>query len=328
VKGFLHDVLRSSSVLRRIGGYSLLTPTTSGGGSLGAAGDPGDGITAEVVLPLLLDLVEPGASWVAGLPFEYLADCPSTNAALKATADHSRPGTTIVTDDQTGGRGRLGRTWLSEPGLDLTFSVLLRPRMDPAKGHLLALATGVAVAEVLEQSFGLEGQVSLKWPNDVLLGGKKVCGILLEASADDCHILWAVAGVGLNVNSGLSSALASLPPDLAGEWQGRPDPVSLREYLGTVIPRAPLLAALLARLTWWWTGLDWTSTIPTLLAEWRKRDALTGRLVEVSAGMDRSERVAVGVAAGIGEEGQLLIRTTECALVDVFAGDVSVTSAV
>ena len=295
----------------------MLTPASSG-----------DAITAEVVLPLLLDLVEPGASWVAGLPLEYVAACPSTNAAVKAIADRGRAGTTIVTDDQTRGRGRLGRTWLSEPGLDLTFSVLLRPRMDLAKGHLLALATGVAVAEVLEQAFGLEGQVSLKWPNDVLLDGKKVCGILLEASADACHIRWAVAGVGLNVNSGLSRVLASLPADQAAQWQGRPEPVSLKEHLGVPVRRAPLLAALLARLTWWWAGLEWTSTIPTLLEQWRKRDALAGRSVEVSAGTDRSERVAVGVAAGIGEEGQLLIRTAECALVEVFAGDVSVTRAV
>jgi BirA family biotin operon repressor/biotin-[acetyl-CoA-carboxylase] ligase len=305
-----------------------MTPASSGTDFLGAGGLLGDPITAEAVIPLLLDLVEPGASWVAGLPFEYLAACPSTNAAVKEKADGGRPGTTIVTDDQTGGRGRLGRTWLSEPGLDLTFSVLLRPRMDLAKGHLLALATGVAVAEVLEQAYGLEGQVSLKWPNDVLLGGKKVCGILLEASADACHILWAVAGVGLNVNSGLSRALASLPPDQAAQWQGRPEPVSLKEHLGMAVGRAPLLAALLARLTWWWTGLEWTSTIPTLLEEWRKRDALAGWPVEVSAGADRSERLAVGVAASIGEEGQLLIRTAEGALVEIFAGDVSVTSCI
>ena len=82
-----------------------------------------------------------------------------------------RPGTTLVTDEQTGGRGRLGRTWLSEPGRG---SHLLGARcgraLAPAQGHLLALATGVAVAEVLEEGFGLQGQVTLKWPNDVLLG--------------------------------------------------------------------------------------------------------------------------------------------------------------
>ena len=331
---------------------TLLMPVSPCEGPFGsgdAAGyAPSDPIAAEVVLPLLLDLVEPGAPWVAGLPFEHRAACASTNAALKEIAGRSRAGTTIVTDEQTNGRGRLGRTWLSEPRLDLTFSVLLRPRVVPAKGHLLALATGVAVAEVLEQRFGLEGQVSLKWPNDVFLAGKKVCGILLEASADADRILWAVAGVGLNVNSEPSRVLASLPPDLAAEWQGRPQPISLKEHLGVAVPRAPLLAALLARLTWWWAGLDWTSTVPTLLGEWRKRDALAGRPVEVFAGAGRSERVAAGIAAGIGAEGQLLIRTKPCgaggiegadeqgtkgaaedgALMEVFAGDVSVTQAV
>ncbi len=204
--------------------------------------------------------------------------------------------------------------------------MLLRPSLSPAQGHLLALATGVAVAEVLEEGFGLEGQVTLKWPNDVLLDGKKVCGILLEASADAERILWAVAGVGLNVNSEPSHLLASLPPDQAAEWQGRPLPVSLKEHLGQTTPRAPLLAALLARLSCWWTGLDWPSTVPSLLAEWRRRDALAGQPVEVFAGADRSERVAAGRAAGIGEEGQLLVRSEDGVLLEVFAGDVSVTA--
>lgn len=285
-----------------------------------------DAIGAEAVLPLLLDLVEPGAPWVAGLPFEYQAHCASTNALLRQIAESGRSGTTLVTDEQTGGRGRLGRTWVSAPGLDLTFSVLMRPAVATAQGHLLALATGVAVAEVLEEGFGLHGQVTLKWPNDVLLGGKKVCGILLEASAEADRILWAIAGVGLNVNSEPSRLLGSLPPEQAAEWRGRPLPVSLKEHLGRVTPRAPVLAALLARLTCWWTGLDWASTVPSLLAEWRRRDALAGRPVEVFAGVDRSELVAAGQAAGIGEEGQLLIRGENGVLVEVFAGDVSVTA--
>jgi BirA family biotin operon repressor/biotin-[acetyl-CoA-carboxylase] ligase len=239
-------------------------------------------------------------------------------------AEHSGPGTTLATDAQTGGRGRLGRTWLSQPGLDLTFSVLLRPALEPAKGHLLALATGVAVAQALEQSLDLAGQVSLKWPNDVLLGGKKVCGILLEASAGADCITWAVAGIGLNVNSEPSWALASLSAEQAVEWQGRPQPVSLKEHLGTSVVRAPLLAALLGRLTWWWSALDRPGAEPSLLQEWRKRDALAGRPVEVFAGADRSRLAAAGEAAGLGEEGQLLVRTGDGALVEVFAGDVSV----
>jgi BirA family biotin operon repressor/biotin-[acetyl-CoA-carboxylase] ligase len=282
-----------------------------------------DPIGAEAVLPLLLDLVGPGAAWIAGVPFEFRRTCRSTNAALKQIAERGRPGTALVTEEQTGGRGRLGRNWVSAPGLDLTFSVLLRPALAPAQGHLLALATGVAVAEVLEEELDLEGEVKLKWPNDVLLGGKKVCGVLVEASADVGRVLWAVAGIGLNVNSQASRFPGSLSPEQAAEWRGRPLPVSLKEHLGRSIARAPLLAALLARLTHWWTAVGGSGTGSGLLVEWRRRDALAGGMVQVFAGTERSGRVAVGLAEGIGEEGQLLVRSEEGTLTEVFAGDVS-----
>ena len=284
-----------------------------------------DVIGGEEVVPLLRALAPPGATWIAGLPYQFLPRCPSTNAALKQVVESAAAGTTVITDEQTDGRGRLGRTWLSEPGRDLTFSVLLRPGLTSASGHLLSLATGVAVAEALEEGLGLEGQVTLKWPNDVLLSGKKVCGILLEASAGSDCIHWAVAGIGLNVNSEPSGLPQSLPPERAREWRGRPEPVSLKEHLGRSVARAPLLAALLARLTSQWTGLEQAGAPLALLDGWRCRDALAGRWVEVAAWGDPSDVVARGEAAGIGEVGQLLVRSEEGMLQEVFAGDVSVT---
>ncbi len=299
-----------------------------------------DSIEAGAVLPLLLARADPDRPWTAGVPFIYRSSCRSTNTALKDMAGHSPAGTALVTDNQTGGRGRLGRTWLSQPGRDLTFSVLLRPSLDPDRAHLLALATGVAVAEVLEDEYQLREQVSLKWPNDVLLAGKKVCGILLEAAAGATGLLWAAAGVGLNVNSEPGALSASLSPALAAEWERRPRPVSLTEHLGTAVPRAPLLAALLARLTRWWTALDLEEAGSRegagfvegarigMLEEWRRRDALAGRRVEIFSGVSHSDRLVSGEAAGIGEEGQLLIQVAGPApsggLTEVFAGDVSV----
>ena len=103
-------------------------------------------IASDAVLPLLGSRVEEGLHWTPGSVFHHLPECPSTNTVLKEMADTSPIGTVVVTDDQTGGRGRLGRTWLSEAGQDLAFSVLLRPRLAPEQAHLLALATGVAVA--------------------------------------------------------------------------------------------------------------------------------------------------------------------------------------
>lgn len=281
------------------------------------------------------------ASVLVGLPYHYRASCESTNSLAKQMAAPggagrgslgAPAGTVVVTDRQTGGRGRLGRTWVSEAGKDLTFSVILRPAVAPAVAHLLSLAAGVAVAEVLEDHYGLAGEVSLKWPNDVLLAGGKLCGILLEGSMDADRLHWAVAGIGLNVNGAGSALPEQAAPERRGEWAGRPRPVSLAEHVGRPVPRAPLLAALLKRLGAWWEGIDEPER---LLAAWRRRDALAGRAVEVVSGLGRTdgpragraETVVRGVAAGIGGEGQLLVREEDGRVVPVFAGDVTVRGA-
>jgi len=289
-------------------GYRLTRPFT-------------DLVAAEAVLPFLMDAVPPGSQWVAGLPYRYLQCCESTNLSLKGEAASAPPGSLAVTDEQTGGRGRLGRTWVSEPGKDLTFSVLLRPSLAPAQAHLLSLAAALAVAEVLESVPGLREKVLVKWPNDVLLGGEKVCGILLEGSMHPDRLQWAVAGIGLNVNSTPGALVRRLAPEQAAAWAGRPRPVSLREHLGRDVPRGPLLARLLARLTYRWSE---AGTASDLLAELRRRDALAGRRVEVMSGPPRHGPVVSGEARGIGPEGQLLVLGDSGDIVAVFAGDVTV----
>jgi BirA family biotin operon repressor/biotin-[acetyl-CoA-carboxylase] ligase len=278
-----------------------------------------DLVAAEAVLPFLLERVDLGLPWMAGFPYQYLAGCGSTNQVLKRTAASSPSGAVVVTDEQVGGRGRLGRTWVSEPGKDLTFSVLVRPSLVPAQAHLLSLSAALAVAEVLETIPGLEGRAGIKWPNDVLLGEKKVCGILLEGSMDADRLQWAVAGIGLNVNSDPAALLGRMIPEEAEEESGRPSPTSLRAQVGHDVPRAPLLAALLVRLTERWTRLD-----GGVLDELRRRDVLAGRMVEVLSGPPRNERVVAGEALGIGPEGQLLVRSASGQIVAVFAGDVTV----
>jgi BirA family biotin operon repressor/biotin-[acetyl-CoA-carboxylase] ligase len=279
-----------------------------------------DLVAAEAVLPRLLECVDPGPPWVAGLPYQYLAACGSTNQVLKQAAASSPSGAAVVTDDQRGGRGRLGRTWVSQPGKDLTFSVLLHPALVPAQAHLLSLAAALAVAEVLEGIPGLGGRVGIKWPNDVLLSGDKVCGILLEGSMDADRLHWAVAGIGLNVNSDPAGLVRGLPPEAREEWMGRPRPASLRAQVGRDVPRAPLLGTLLARLTERWTDLEAGSILEGL----RRRDVLAGRRVEVLSGPPRNELVVAGESLGIGPEGQLLVRTAASDTVAVFAGDVTV----
>jgi len=253
-------------------------------------------------------------------------------------------GASVVTDEQTGGRGRLDRTWSSQPGKDLTFSFLLRPSLAPGQAHLLSLVAALSVAEVLETLPGLEGRVAVKWPNDVLLEDRKVCGILLEGSMDADRLHWAVAGIGLNVNSISSALVAALGGKQADVWAGRPRPVSLRERLGRDVPRAPLLASLLERLGERWAALDDQGSrqdgaqgardshgehhpgAVEVITALRQRDALAGRRVEVYSGAKQPELVLAGEAAGIGPEGQLLVRRPSGEMSAVFAGDVTLGS--
>jgi BirA family biotin operon repressor/biotin-[acetyl-CoA-carboxylase] ligase len=290
-----------------------------------------DLVAAEAVLPYLWDLTqEPAlrAQCPVGLPYHYHQECWSTNALARESALTLPSGAVVVTDRQTRGRGRLDRTWLSEPGKDLTFSVLLRPSLAPAQAQLMSLAAGLAVAEVLEGRLGLRGTVGLKWPNDVLLDGRKVCGVLVEGSLDADRLHWVVVGVGLNVNSQASRWPGNAESAKAQEWKGRPRPVSLAEYLGRPLERAPLLAGLLAGLGERCAKLGTPpATAEALLAAWRERDVLLGQAVEVAT--SRGEAVLLGTAVGLGPEGQLLVRETggkraAGRVVPVFAGDVRV----
>lgn len=286
-----------------------------------------DLVAPEAVLPYLLERLDPEWMWVAGLPYHYQARCPSTNVVLRQEAASSPSGTVLVTDEQTGGRGRLGRTWVSEAGKDLTFSVLVLPSLAPAQVHLLSLAAALAVADTIDELLhteGGEGLVQVKWPNDVLIDGKKVCGVLLEGSLDSDRVLWAIAGIGLNVNSAPSAMVRGLGPEQRLDWKGRPQPLSLSEHLGHEVPRAPLLAGLLCSLTRRWTEAG----SPGVLNDLRARDALAGRQVEVFAGPPDNEPVVAGEAAGIGPEGQLLVLESTGRMVPVFAGEVTVRESV
>ncbi len=321
-----------------------------------------DLVAAEAVLPFLLGSARQEEATLdglphaglphAGLPYLYLERCESTNLVLREAmaprtmtsrgpagpragrttevrrAAASLPsGAVAVTDAQTSGRGRLNRAWSSRPGQDLTFSVLLRPSLVPARAHLLSLTAALAVAEVLETLPGMRERLTVKWPNDVLLGDKKVCGILLEGSMDADRLHWVVAGIGVNVNSASTALMTSSSAEEAAAWLGKPHPVSLREHLGREVPRAPLLSALLDRSGRRWAALEGRGAGQAeVLEQLRRRDALAGRAVEVSRAAGPQEPAVVGEADGLGSEGQLLVRQASGQVLEVFAGDVTVTS--
>jgi BirA family transcriptional regulator, biotin operon repressor / biotin---[acetyl-CoA-carboxylase] ligase len=163
-----------------------------------------------------------------GRPYRFVEQCPSTQRLL----DEADPeGAVVVADEQTEGRGRLGRTWVAPAGTSLLCSILLRPAVEPARLPGLSVVAGRACAEAIHDVAGVEPEV--KFPNDVLLRGRKVAGILAEASEGR-----VVLGVGVNV----SQSPGQFPSD------ARTPATSLLVETGRVVDRAELLATLLERL--------------------------------------------------------------------------------
>ena len=212
-----------------------------------------------------------------GTPLRRVASCESTQLLL---GPDDPEGTVAVADFQTAGRGRLGRAWTAPPGTALLCSVLLRPPKGRSVAQL-SLVGGLATAQAVEAALGRAAR--LKWPNDVLVDGLKVAGVLAEAREGI-----VVLGIGLNVNQ----TAEQLPPD------ARIPAASLRTLDGVERDRDALLADLLARLgaaydTWLAAGLA------ALHEELTERDALAGKAVAVDG--------RVGRALGIDEEGRLVL---------------------
>lgn len=211
----------------------------------------------------------------------------------------------MLAEHQTAGRGRLGRSWSDTPGQNLLFSLVLRPTLPPDRLALVTLAAGVAVAEAVA-TFTAPHEPALKWPNDVLLEGRKTCGMLLEGrlgGGAPCVVL----GIGLNVNQ------THFPPDLDGLA------TSLSLAAGRPIPRAPLLAALLARLEARYDSLLRGRTDEVRQA-FLDRMAFLG--VPVSVVPAAGGSALTGTIEGIAESGGLLLRTSG-GLHTLHAGDVS-----
>jgi len=226
---------------------------------------------------------------------------PSTNTFLKerlALEPELPSGTVVATWEQTRGRGRRGRDWVSGANKNLTFSILLRGGYEPRQLPSAAMAAAVAVAELLEA----EGvNADLKWPNDVLVNGKKICGILSEGISGGIII-----GIGLNVNMEDAGEIDQPATSLLIETGARRTIDDLLEKL---------LPVLSIRLDEWAQGgfskvrKKWESKVPTL-----------GKTVTVRDG--DAERT--GQLAGFGKDGELLLRVESGELISIWAGDLSV----
>jgi BirA family transcriptional regulator, biotin operon repressor / biotin---[acetyl-CoA-carboxylase] ligase len=230
---------------------------------------------------------------------------PSTNAtAFKLAVEGAEHGEVVVTEQQTAGRGRRGRTWVSPAGVNLYCSAILRPELPPQRAPELTLVAAVALAESLREA---GAEAFIKWPNDVQLQGRKVAGILTELSAEPERVHFVILGLGVNLNL----QPADLPPEVA------PLATSLLHALGRPINRALFTASLWNRLEEWLDRHHETGFEPVRL-RWKELSSTLGQ--EVLVRTDRTE--LRGVAEDIDEAGALLVRTGEGRLERVLAGDV------
>ncbi len=232
----------------------------------------------------------------------YLPEVPSTmDTARQEAAGGATEGVVIVAEEQTAGRGRFGRRWLSAPGTNLSFSVLLYPlKWSSAR---LSMAASVAVVRGIRQVCGLSP--TLKWPNDVLLGDRKVSGILVETAVQNGEVLHAVVGIGINVNSH--------PEGDAFEGLRA---TSLADALGSLVSREELLQAVLVELGFIYLSLNgWAEAKD----EWQLALETLGRHVRVQWG----EQVDEGTAEGVDSEGNLLLQRADGTIITLTAGEVT-----
>ncbi len=229
----------------------------------------------------------------------------STNACAKTLAETGTPeGTVVVADFQTTGRGRLGRAWISEPGANLLFSFVIRPRFKKESAGLLTFFSAVFIARTLEHISG--HPIECKWPNDILLNGKKCCGILLENSFLQDRFDFSVIGIGINVNQ------VSFSDDLSDRA------TSLFKELGHKFDRTELLQDLLRGADALLPSVQ-RGEVQTIMKEWNSRCPMFGKPVTLAHG---EERIS-GTALGLDAEGGLVI-VSPTGQSTHYAGDVTI----
>lgn len=243
-----------------------------------------------------------------GQVVRYWESIDSTNAALvRLIAEGAVEGTVVMADAQTAGRGRIGKLWVSPPGVNLYLSVLLKPPLSLVEARLYTLSGSLAIADAVE-SHGVKAQV--KWPNDVLVKDKKIGGILAEVQTHDGRVEALVMGIGVNLNIDRPGMNQLYGAAAAGA-------TSLREAMGQIVDRNAFAARVLESLEQRHFDFLAHGKAP-MLKEWRSRSFL-GRRVTV-----REEDVHVeGIAMNLDEEGCLVVNLDDGSTVRVREGEVT-----
>ena len=233
----------------------------------------------------------------------------STNDVGVYLAEHGAPDGCVVTaEGQWRGRGRLRRRWVSPAGKGLCFSVLLRPALASVHAQVLTFLAAVAAAKAMRAVCG--AQVSLKWPNDLMVDGRKVGGVLTEFSAEADLIRYAVVGIGLNVNMNSRDFGSAL----------RGSAVSLLQIVGGRVARVKLLRAVIEEMDSRYETVKDGGDPAGIVKEWREMTPIVGSIVRV----EHLGHAKEGTVAGVDDDGALLLRGTSGTLERLMAGDVTI----
>ena len=261
--------------------------------------DGPDVMTAEEVESLL------DTEW-AGKPVVYYPETDSTNIRIRHLGDEGAPhGTLAVADRQTAGRGRRGRTWESPGGSCIYMSILLRPDLAPEKAPMLTLVMACGVAEGIMDCADVK--VQIKWPNDIIVSGKKLAGILTEMSTQVDYINHVTVGVGINVN------VQNFPEEIQTA-------TSLLSETGTQTKRAPVIAAVMKHFEENYKIFMQTEDMSGLMKKYSSLLVNQGREVLIL----EKDAEYKAYAEGINQKGELVVRREDGTVENICAGEVSV----
>ncbi|KAF0153208.1 MAG: biotin/acetyl-CoA-carboxylase ligase [Ignavibacteria bacterium] len=239
---------------------------------------------------------------IIGRSFIYCDEVDSTNSMLLNSREFNTHGTVILAEHQKHGRGRKNREWYSNSGQNLTFSILLKGEFNQEQVNLINLGAAISVAQALENLFQLD--VELKWPNDVLIHKKKICGILLESTSKGDKLNRIVIGIGINVNQ----------PNFPGKFDI--PPTSVRKEFHVEVSREKLLSEILNNFE---TAIGLSENKPQkILDNWRTRCKMIGEKVKVV----EEANSRFGVFVDIDTDGFMILKVGD-EIVKVHYGDVS-----
>jgi len=243
-----------------------------------------------------------------GKEIYYFPELKSTNIIAKEKASHRAEGidegTLIIAERQSAGKGRLGREWFSPAG-GIWLSIILFPQLSPSYISRITLMTAVAVIKAIKIYTQIRSQI--KWPNDILINEKKVCGILTEMSAELDMINWVVLGIGINVNIDHRE----FPQDI------QENTISLKETLDKEVLRVKLVQAFLQEFEKYYEKLK-RKEFPSILREWKLYSHTLGKKIR----LDMGEKVVTGEAVNINEEGAMILKKEDGELIKIISGTV------